>query len=307
MQTLSQKLEKNLIDLAWSLWTELGVAGVIRNHQQFLIMPEELILLTAVLAKSDPRLRDEALDWCSRNHHFISISRLRTLIKSLGKLSSESYAVFAATLNSVTRAHWPCVKPKSVWKFVPSAKSHPPQFTNAALLLFRLRALFGVGARADLLLFFFMQEKNDFSISDTTEIGYAKRSLADVLENFVRAGIFDVFFMQNQKRYSFTKRNQLIKMLQPLPKHMPPWTLILEVILKLRFCIQYVENKSNGTKIVEIQNMLMDMTDQLRKLKLNPPPMQLNFQAYWDSFSEWILEISKSLAAGQPGMYYKID
>lgn len=88
---------------------------------------------------------------------------------------------------------------------------------------------------------------------------------------------------------------------------MPPWTLILEVILKLRFCIQYVENKSNGTKIVEIQNMLMDMTDQLRKLKLNPPPMQLNFQAYWDSFSEWILEISKSLAAGQPGMYYKID
>ena len=80
---------------------------------------------------------------------------------------------------------------------------------------------------------------------------------------------------------------------------MPSWTLILEVVLKLRFCIQHVENKSNGTKIVEIQNILMNMTDHLHKLKLNPPPMQSNFQAYWDSFSEWILEISKSLAEGQ--------
>lgn len=302
MQTLSQKLEKNLLDLAWSLWTELGVAGVIRNHQQVLIMPEELILLTSVLAKSDPRLRDEALDWCTRNHQFISISRLRTLIKSLDKLAYASYSTFAATLNSVTLGHWPLLTSNSALKFIPSAKSQPPQFENPALLSFRLRALFGVGARADLILFFLMQRRrSDFSISDTTETGYTKRNLADVLENFVRAGIFHVFLIQNQKRYSFVKRDQLIKILHPLPKFMPSWTLILKVILKLRACIQYVENKSEGTKIVEIHKVLMELEDSLRKLKLKPPSMPSNFPAYWNSFAQWILGITESLAAGKLG------
>jgi hypothetical protein len=300
MQMLSQKLERNLLGLAWSLWTELGVAGVIRNHQQVLIMPEELILLTSVLSKSDPRLRDEALDWCTRNHQFISINRLRTLIKSLDKLTYLSYSTFAATFNSVTLGNWPLLTSSSALKFIPSAKSQLPQFENPALLLFRLRALFGIGARADLILFFLMQRRgDDFSISDTTEIGYTKRNLADVLENFVRAGIFHVFLIQNQKRYSFVKRDQWIKILSPLPEFMPSWTLILKVILKLRTCIQYVENKSAGTKIVEIHKVLEEIEDPLRKLNLKPPPMQLNFSIYWNSFAQWVLGIAESLAAGR--------
>ena len=76
MQTLSQKIDQYLLDLTWSLWTELGVLGVKRHHQHCLIAPEELILLTALIAELDPRLRDESLDWCSQYHHLISISRL---------------------------------------------------------------------------------------------------------------------------------------------------------------------------------------------------------------------------------------
>ena len=42
MNTLSERLDQQLVDLAWSLWTELGVAGVHRSHQQFMVFPEEL-------------------------------------------------------------------------------------------------------------------------------------------------------------------------------------------------------------------------------------------------------------------------
>jgi len=107
MPTLSENLDQQLIDLAWSLWTEVGVAGVKCKHQNFLIAPEELILLTVVVAERDPRLRDEALDWCTRYHHFISISRLRTLAKVFGPSITEPFSVFAATLNSISGAHWP--------------------------------------------------------------------------------------------------------------------------------------------------------------------------------------------------------
>ena len=46
---LSDSIDEYLLDLAWSLWTELGVAGVQRRHQQYLIVPEELILMHCVL------------------------------------------------------------------------------------------------------------------------------------------------------------------------------------------------------------------------------------------------------------------
>ena len=65
MKSLKKEIDKLLIELCWNLWTKLGIARVIRKHQHLLIAPEELILLTAFISEQDPRLRDEALDWCT--------------------------------------------------------------------------------------------------------------------------------------------------------------------------------------------------------------------------------------------------
>ena len=260
MQTLSAKLDQQLIALAWSLWTELGVAGVVRKHQKFLIAPEELILLTATIAETDPRLRDEALDWCTRFHHFISISRLRTLAKPLINVS-ESFSEFAATLNSVCRAKWPLLTLASPIKFTPSGKSKPPKYELPALLCFRLRGLFGVGARADLIMFFLTQKKNDFAVSDVTEIGYSKRALAEVLEGFTLSGIFDGAMVRNQRRYHFAKRDLVLKFVGPLPEFILSWRYIIEVLLTLRACILSVEKKSDNIKVVEIRNILISLKD----------------------------------------------
>ena len=107
MLTLSKRLDSLLLDLAWSLWTELGVAGVKRSHQQFLITLEELILLTVSLAETDPRLRDESLDWCSQYHHFISVSRLKSIMKSFGSSLNEPFSSYSSTLNSQSGTAWP--------------------------------------------------------------------------------------------------------------------------------------------------------------------------------------------------------
>lgn len=292
--TLRKKLDKYLVNLAWSLWTELGVAGIKRDHQQWLIAPEELILLTAVIAEEDPRLRDEALDWCTRYHQYISTSRLRMLAKIFGPSVNKPFSVFAATLNSVSRAKWPILESEHPIKFVPSGKSKLPQFKLPALICFRLRALFGVGARADLMMFLLIKGKGDIAAADATEIGYAKRNLADVLDNLTLSGVLESFMSRNQRRYRFAKREQMLELLGSLPQFMPPWWLIFEVILKLRYSIKEVEEKSESTRVVEIRNTLGALKDKLRQLHFEPPPMQSNFQAYWDSFDDWILGIIKS-------------
>ena len=64
-------------ELCWGAWSELGVSGWGRTHREWAIDPEPLILLTASLDKHDPRLRDEATDWCIQNWRFVATQQRR--------------------------------------------------------------------------------------------------------------------------------------------------------------------------------------------------------------------------------------
>ena len=88
----SRQIGENLQTLAWSLWTELGVRGVVRNHSDCAIDPEPLILFTSRLRNSDPRLRDESIDWCIRNLRFLSVARIRNLLKEVNQPSRDAFS-----------------------------------------------------------------------------------------------------------------------------------------------------------------------------------------------------------------------
>lgn len=289
---LSKQLDEYLLDLAWSLWTELGVAGLARKHQQYLILPEELILLTAALGKVDPRLRDEALDWCSRYHKFISVTRLKTLAKAWG--DAAAFSLFAATLNSVSSAKWPVFQKIAPLKYRPSGKSELVDFDCPALFAIRLRALFGTGSRADLMTFFFAQEDKEFSIAATVEIGYSKRNLADMLEGFAQSGIFTASMALNQRRYRFARREEFAELVGPLPKVMFPWRQFLEAMLKIRECVCRNEDKSEELRTIALRNVVLDL--DWRRLELTPPPLQENF---WTVCIEWILDKLRKVAQGK--------
>ncbi|MEI8300003.1 MAG: hypothetical protein WCG10_00125 [Chlamydiota bacterium] len=298
MQILKQKIEHYLIELTWSLWTELGVLGISRHHHDCLIAPEELILLTTLIAELDPRLRDEALDWCSQYHHFISVTRLKALIKVCGPCMHLPFSIFAATLNTASTANWPLFTKTSIKTFIPSRKSKAPQCKLPALLYLRLRGLFGTGARADLLTFFLTSKESNFTAADTAQLGYNKRSLSDLLESFVQSGLFDVLSIRNQLFYRFTKKNEMIQLLGKIPKTTPSWRLILEIILPLWYCIQSIENKSIATKITQIRGVLLEIDEQLKLLQLEAPPFQADFNAYLHSFSNWLLSLLENIAHG---------
>lgn len=298
MLHLSKELDRLLLDLAWSLWTELGVAGVERRHQKFLINIEELILLTVVLAEIDPRLRDESLDWCSQYHHLISTSRLKSIIKSFGNSLIASFSKYSVTLNSFSQAAWPIFQDSSPLKIMLSHKSCLRPLESPALFNMRLRSIFGTGARADLLTFFLIHAKSNFSASDMVEIGYSKRNLAEILEELCLSKLFDKFLLKNQYRYRLIKNDQLLRVVGPLPEYTPSWHVIFEILFSLRDCINRTVNSSESTQVVEIRNLLMSFEEDLKRLNLTPPPWNNNFQAYLNLFSEWLLDITGKLAKG---------
>ncbi len=292
---LIRQLDKNLLNLAWSLWTELGVAGVKQKHQNVLILIEELVIFTSVLAEVDPRLRDESLDWCSQFFHFVSVSRLRSLMRDFEELAREPFSRYVSSLNNIAKTGWPVFIDTPPLKINLSGKSILRPHASAALLNIRARSIFGTGARADLVTFFLVHSNTDFSIAEVTETGYSKRNLAEVLEDLHFGRLFDRFMQGNQQRYRLSKNSPLFQMLNPIPEHAPSWHLIFKILLTLRACLHRTANNAETTKVVELRNCLKEHENALQKLEVTPPLFQNNFPLYLEEFGQWLLEWTASL------------
>lgn len=300
MGTVSKQIDENLAHLAWSLWTEIGVAGLERRHRAFSIAPEELIILTSALSEFDPRLRDEALDWCIHYHRFISPIRLHILARKYEEYIAKPFSTFSATLNAAVgiRTKWAVLTKTPPITFKTSGKSRLRAFEAPSMLNFRLKSFLGVGAKADVLAFVLAEKREDFIISDLMEIGYSKRRLAAILEDLAVAGILSKSQVRNQLCYAFVRRNQFIKLMGEIPKKMVHWDRILAIILPIRACLQDVEDTPVGVRVVDMRNLLNKLSSQLLQIKLNPPPLQNDFKAYWNSVTKWLLEITHTLAQG---------
>src|SRR5215469_7067662 len=72
-------LSRGLLDFAWRQWAQIGVSATAGGADQWAIDPEALILFTIGIARRDPRLFDEMLDWMAFNHQLLSTQRLRNL------------------------------------------------------------------------------------------------------------------------------------------------------------------------------------------------------------------------------------
>jgi hypothetical protein len=163
------------------------------------------------------------------------------------------------------------------------------------MILFRLRSLVGASACSDVLAFLLSEKREDFAISDLLGTGYSKRRLAAILEDLALAGILSKFQVRNQLRYTFARRNQLIKLLGNIPKNIINWDKVLAVLLPIRACLQAVEESPIGVRVIDMRNLLIQLSNQLLQLKLTPPPFQKNLEAYWNSVTEWILDFSSKL------------
>ncbi len=220
------------------------------------------------------------------------------MIKSFGGSLNDSFSNYSATLNSISQAAWPLFTGSSPLKINLSHKSCLRSLDSPALLSLRTRAIFGTGARADLITFFLTHPTSNFSASDLTEISYSKRNLAEILEEFCLSGLFDKYMVRNQHRFRLIKNDSLIKVIGSIPEFTPSWHRIFEFLLQLRHCINSSANYSESTRVIIISNFLMNSQKKLEWLNISVPNCQADFHSYLNSFSEWLIEIVSKLAQG---------
>ena len=299
---MKEEFDHCLAGIAWNCWSELGVAGTDRFYENCLIQPEELIILTAIVSQYDPRLRDEALDWSSRYHEYISVSRLRTFLKKMDSDTTHSFSQFAAALNSASSAKWPSEEDVADFALKVSGKSLLPSLEFPSLLMLRLRNLFGPGAKADILTYFLTRNGMHFSASDLNEVGYSKRSLMTALDHLATSGVLTVTHVRNKKNYELRKPKELQVIIGKLPKIAPPWIKILQAIIAIRAVIPEIQNSSKTTRGVILRNCLIKIEPLLpifiSPILRNHPDFEQDWKA--------VIEVFKAFQHGNFFMQFEV-
>lgn len=210
-----ERFRELILDFLWRQWGAVGVAGSSRDRDAWIVDPEALLLVTTTFGRYEPRLFDEVLDWLDTNSQAINLQRLQNLSETLGQrsvLNGMAAHLTRRTINNKWRTLLRDIKPAAAtellfpdvpvvgeqddlfaqhgWRRGPvklrqlSQSPNPDQVTN---LLFKLRSLFGVQARAEVMAFLLTNEAGH-PAEMAERLAYFPRSIQTTLNDMERSG-----------------------------------------------------------------------------------------------------------------------
>lgn len=296
--------DDHLVGLAWSLWAELGVSGWSRQHSDFAIDPEALVVLTAWLQDRDPRLRDEATDWCVRYGQFISGARLKNILMHAAYGSTSWWNEFAATVNANSRWKWPAWETTaSPRKFEPSNKSRIDGFTRPALLFLRVRAFVGLSARAEVLRLFASSLHDRLAVAEiAAQIGYSKRNTAEALDGLELAGLLSPIRVRNRLEYAVADHDRLLALVEPRPRWVPSWVAIVRATIRIAEFLRRSEDFPEAVASVESVTLVRDLAGEFAQWGVTPPQLVMVEEPASLRFARWSNGLLEAVGRGDAGV-----
>lgn len=300
--SFSASIREHVLDLAWSLWAEIGVSSWTRRHQQWAIDPEPLILFTAYVSESDRRLHDEAVDWCIQYGTYTSASRLRNLLKDAPPDQHSAFETFAAAVNAHSDHRWPSAAQAP--KYKPTRRSSILSFTAPALIALRLRALFGVAARADILRVLVAEPDRHFTASDLVpDVNYTKRNIDNALDSLTMAGLLEIRPVRNQHQHRLTEPARLLAFIGERPRLYPRWTPIFRCLASILEIAGRADELAPPVAMVEASRVFRQIMPFVDAAGLMRPGLQIGGVNAWQTFETWADELSRRLAAGDDAAF----
>jgi hypothetical protein len=218
---------ENILTFLWRQWSALGVAGGARAEENWVIDPEALLIFSLQMARYEPRLFDEILDWLVINGKWIDIHRLRGITKTNDEKTQRLLSVVAYFLSQEAKSYqrkWHVLRtlrkvdsdvqnemlfqPKQ-GKPYPKAKKESSIFHDYGFLRdefslrkmsksvsvvaksnirFLLRALFGIGSRSECILYLLTHEAGH-PAEVANAIGISARGVQDALIELAESGL----------------------------------------------------------------------------------------------------------------------
>lgn len=286
----AESAQRWALDLAWSLWTELGVSGQRRSHSNVGVDLEPLIVATAYLSRFDARLRDESLDWCVLNASYVSSDRLRNFLRTVDDNLRQAFGPYSATVKKVRRVSWP--GDGRPFAFSPTRRSIAPDLLRPALIQLRLRAAFGVSGRAETVRWL-LDQPDQFagSLELARKSHYGKDNVADTLDLLARAGLLQDTVMTtagNQRVFRLDHEAKIVTALfdwMKVPQQR--WDAVFRVVARLIEFARIAPEKP-AARAVAIQDTLAHLQLDLRWLG-TLPRLRQGVDAVNQDFDQWAI------------------
>ncbi len=214
LQDFNTELVTRVIHFLWRQWGQIGLASAsVEPRDGWAVDTEALLLLSSSYARHDPRLFDEIMDWLVKNASFVNIPRLKSLLRRYEFAGQNTIAaVGAAVMKNNRRLNWRIpslrISDETEALFLNADGSPMPEFgvPDPAFLAFgfrrgkvelrglsrrfnpvmpecallRLRALFGVSARADVMLYLLTHDVAHPS-GIARDTGFSQKNVQDTL------------------------------------------------------------------------------------------------------------------------------
>jgi len=257
LQNSRDKLLEQLVDFLWRQWTSLGVPGNRASEGDWIIDPEALVLITTEIGRHDARLLDMAIDWLHSYGRSINLQRLRRLHEQWPTADARVLSGIAEILaeQSIMRK-WHLLRDTfripgpSEPLFVSHAGISPPVFGNPdprfekygllrtrweprnacqlpradlpCNLLWTLRALFGVNARAEIMAWLLTHESGH-PAAIAKETGYFSKSIQVTLNEMEQSGHVRSERDGREKKFRLHRQNWSFLIAWPESRDFPRW------------------------------------------------------------------------------------
>jgi hypothetical protein len=283
------------LEIAWSLWAELGLSGWTRHHADSAIDLEPLIIATPRLGEWDARLLEEAFDWCVLNSRFVSAVRLRNLLNTVDEPTRRAFGDFAATVRKERRVSWPTEGEPLQLRI--TGRSSVPDLLRPALQQLRLRAVVGVSARAEILRWMLPQPSRFFVVAElAAHAAYGKDNVADALDMFSLAGVVTQSTMTtagNQKAFRLDAGAELVALAGPAIPN-PDWAARFRLLLAVVALASSAPDDGAG-RAAAIYALLDECQHDLARVGTYPHVRQ-GVEAVNEDFDRWSIGALRSWA-----------
>lgn len=237
METSNSPFLESVLGLLWRQWSTLGVSSSIHNKSDYVIDPEALLLFSTQFARYDARLFDEVLDWVLLNGKLINLQRLQNLQKSFPQLANAKVlaAIGGLASEKATLQKWKPLKALVAHEelnteslfldlanldmpffgkedtrfkvygllrspYLPTSKSNRPNVSQQACLLMKLRALFGVHARAEVMTYL-LTHFSAHPAEIAQEMAYYTKTIQDCLNEMELSSHIHSFSKGREKHF----------------------------------------------------------------------------------------------------------
>jgi hypothetical protein len=185
--------ERAAIDAAWAQWTALASLATTAGQSRpwTIVDPEALVLASLAFGEREKRLEDMVAAWARQGSFLLSKPRLKSLASGFPTAARDRIPAFARYAAEAGNTSWKrLAAPATAADYEPRDKPLGPlRLIEGPALVLRLRAGFGVNAKADVLALLLGLDGAAAELPVLTlATGYTDRAIRTATEEMVLAG-----------------------------------------------------------------------------------------------------------------------